>query len=68
MIYVYFISYHIDQRKNGSWGFGNVEIQRDKQITTMEDIRSIEKLINENYHNKVLIINYQLLRKYKGEL
>lgn len=55
----YFISYNF-RGKSGT-GFGNVSINRDKAIDSMEDIRSVEKYIVENFEeiNQISIINYQ---------
>lgn len=69
MKYIYFVSYYITYNYTKS-GFGSTEIEIDKEINDVDDLREIEKLlvkdINEktgSINGKATIINFQLLRK-----
>lgn len=59
--YKYFISYHfLDNISNSR--FGNIEIIRDAQIKSFEDLQEIKEVIEMHYKFKnVVIMNYQLL-------
>jgi hypothetical protein len=58
-MYAYFISY------SDEFGFGNIEIKREKLITSIVDLSDISRLI-ENHNNyrykSVVVLNFQLLR------
>ena len=59
MKYVYFVAYTDVQ----SFGFGSAEVTTAKRMTSLEVIREIEKTIVEGTSRRVIIHNYQLLRK-----
>lgn len=68
MKYTYFISYYLTYDTYS--GFGSLEIKSDKEISDVDDLREIEKMINKDINKKMkttngktTIINYQLLRK-----
>lgn len=68
MEYKYFVSYFF---KNDTFifGTGNVEIARNKKITTFEDIREIVKHLEENEGMKnVTIISYTLLAESEDNI
>lgn len=65
MKYIYFIVYF--QERGYDEGTGSIEVTRNKKIETIEELRELEKFIKKECNlNKVLIINYKLLRK-EGE-
>ncbi len=60
MKYIYFIAYFM-KTKNG-FGFGNVNITRNKKINNIEEIRDIEEIIKDDCKlETVSIMNYKLL-------
>ncbi len=60
--YTYFISYSYQG------GFGNASFIRKEEIETFEDLNSIKDDIEKNNNlNGVIILNFQKLRKMKGE-
>ena len=61
--YVYFVSYY------HSRGFGNTEVVMGSQILSIDQIISIEKLVEENYKLKnVKVKNWILFRIQNVEL
>lgn len=58
MRYTYFVSY-----STNSGNFGNFDIDRDKKIRSIDDIRNIEIAVKEKIQQDIIIHNYQLLRK-----
>lgn len=63
MIYTYFISYSHNK------GNGCMELFRNKKIKTFDDIKSINKFIEDTYKLKQVIVNnYILLNKKIGKL
>ena len=65
MKYIYFIAYF--QKRGYDEGTGSIEVTRNKKIESIEELRELEKFIKKECNlNKVLIINYKLLRK-EGE-
>jgi hypothetical protein len=66
MKYIYFIVYF--QKRGYDEGTGSIEVARNKKIKSIEELRELEKFIKKECNlNKVLIINYKLLRKEGGE-
>jgi len=56
--YCYFVSLKL---KNGN--VGNAIIKTDAKIKKADDIRKIERTINECVESQVCILNYKLMRK-----
>ena len=61
--YHYFVSFHLKYDRYQSTD--NTEIIRDKIIDSMDDIRDMERFIEEEHSHRIenaYIINYQLLK------
>jgi hypothetical protein len=59
--YVYFLSY--SYASGIQCGNGRLEIVANKEIKSMEDIIGCERSISEiNGYEKIVVLNYQLLR------
>lgn len=66
MKYIYFIVY--SQKRGYDVGTGSIEVTRNKEIESIEELRELEKFIKKECNlNEVLIINYKLLRKEREE-
>lgn len=62
MRYLYFISFVTV--KNGGYEFGNIDIAFPCNIENITELRWAEFRIKEKIHTKkVIILNYQLLRR-----
>lgn len=69
MKYQYFISFIIEKDLDYKWGYGNTKIIFFHKISGIEDIRWAEQKIKEETKAKnIVILNYQLLKKYKDEV
>ena len=68
MTYTYLVSY-INYNDSTIEGYGRLEVNRNRKIKNMEDIESIEELINKQYgYGKVFINNYILMNKKFGKI
>lgn len=71
LAYVYFVSYHWEDLRNNSKGFGNMEIRRSKKIAAITDIASIERQILGKLNVKrvmgrvtyVVVLHFQLFQQ-----
>lgn len=62
MKYVYFISY-TGKDNEGNKIFGRLELIRNKEITSFDDIVEIERFFYEGNGYNVVVLNYILMRK-----
>ena len=67
--YHYFVSYSYVNEEKHARGNGNIEVTQSAPITTTEEKRVIEKLIEGVFPEKtsVIINNFILLRVEKGK-
>ena len=64
MKYVYLIAYFFNE-KDGSNGFGNVDLHCDGKISKIEDIRDFEKgFCEKKGFTKVITMHVSLLDEY----
>ncbi len=63
MTFVYFVSYWT-VGDSLLFNIGNTEVKTDTEITTIEQVRRLERLVSQN--SIVRIISYRLLRKENG--
>ena len=67
MIYTYLIVY--SNITGIVSGFGRLELVRNRKIKSIDDIKSIEELIMEQYgYSHVIVTNYILLSKKIGRI
>lgn len=67
MVYTYLIVYS-NIESYGS-GLGRLELIRNRRIKSIDDIKSIEELIKEQYgYGHVIVTNYILLSKKIGRI
>ena len=67
MIYTYLIVYS-NIEPDGS-GLGRLELIRNRKIKSIDDVKSIEELIKEQYgYGHVIVTNYILLSKKIGRI
>lgn len=69
MKYKYFVSY-FDTTNNNGFGFGRCEVTLKEKIHCIDDIEYLEEelLKNKLESNKIIIINYQLMKEAKKEV
>lgn len=66
MKYIYFITYFL--KKEYGFGFGNVQVSKNKEIETIEELQEIQEIIKKDCNvDEITIINYKLLRKEREE-
>lgn len=67
MVYTYLIVYS-NIESYGS-GLGRLELIRNRRIKSIDDIKSIEEMIKEQYgYGHVIVTNYILLSKRIGRI
>lgn len=62
MKYIYFVSY-TGKDSEGNKIFGHLELTRNKEITSIDDIEEIEDVFHNGNGYNILVLNYILMRK-----
>lgn len=66
MKYIYYITYFL--KKEYAFGAGSVQVSRNKEIESMEELQEIQEIIKKECNvDEITIMNYKLLRKEREE-